>query len=182
MPLPGLIGGVSLLSGLFKGFGTYGASKEQQASLKANARVARIRGVQQERAIQAQADIQTEVGREELSTIRNTFANRGIDITSGSPLLAATSAYADQLADRNEMFRQGEIARITGENQAQQMEYKADQLKSALPLQLLGIGISTATSATSNFMNAGGDFSFLKSGNSPSRDNVGGLLGSLANN
>lgn len=173
MPLPLIVGGISLLGGAFKGIGSYGSNKEQQSTLRANARIARLQGESEERAYQRNADIQTEVGRENLSTMRNTFANRGIDITSGSPLLVATSEYADQLADRNETFRQGEIARIKGENTARNLEYQADSLKKALPWSMLGIGLSTAGSAASSYMSAGGDFSFLSS----SAESVSGTPG-----
>lgn len=163
MPLPALLAAAtSAAGGIMKGIGAYSAAKGQIATLRANARLARIQGLEQQRAIQTQANINTEVGREELSTIRNTFSNRGIDITSGSPLLAATSKYAEQLDDRNESFRQGEIAKIKGENIAANLEHQANQTKKALPYTLFGAGVSTASNAMSSYMQAGGDFSFLK--------------------
>lgn len=153
---------MSLLSGAMQMFGASGANKAKVAQMKANARIARIQGLEQERAIRFQADMQTEVGRGHISSLRNTFSNRGIDITSGSPLLAANKMFSDQLSDRNEKFRQGEIAKIKGENQASQLESGAADLKSSLPTTLLGIGVSTAASMASNYAQGGGSFSFLK--------------------
>jgi len=150
MPIPLIIPlMISLISSVASLYAQNQASRQQEAIYEMEARNAKTEGEVQQQAIQAQADIQSEVNRDKLSFVTNVLANRGIDSLSGSPLFNMTAEFADNLEDRNESFRQGEIAKIRGLNQGTVFDYQAKAEGRSRSLNLVAGGIGAVSSIAS---------------------------------
>lgn len=149
--IAGIMAGVSVGASLLGMAGSFMASKEQEKVAKYNAKVARNKGLAQYEAMMAQSAIQRDVDREDLSTIRNTLANRGIESGVGSPLLVASKAFADTQADQNEMQRQAVIAKMTGEQQGFMYNRQAKSIRSSRAISLLSQAAGGAAGAASTY-------------------------------
>ena len=157
MPIGLVFLAASLISGAVSAQGKYQSSKDRERAMKANAEIARLQGIQEEKAFRYRAEMLTETGRDEAAAFFNEMSNRGIRM-EGSPLLLATKQYSEQLEDRNELYRQGAIARIRGGNQSGILTSQAEDIANARGLQLTGDIIQTGVSAAGSYYSAGGSF------------------------
>lgn len=138
---------ISLASAAVSGYGAYSQSKEAQAMAKYNAQVAKNRNEAQRNAILARNRIESDVDRHQMSSIEANLATAGIGADQGSPLLIKTAAFADMQADRNEMNRQAEIARVRGVSEEYAYLRQGQAAKRAGNISLLATGIGAAGSA-----------------------------------
>ena len=126
----------------------------QEKQLQYEADRAREAGLAKQAALAREADRKAEEDRKSLSTSINVLGGRGLDISTGSPLLTLAEQYSDSLADANEIKRQGSIAYLTGLNQEGMLKAKADSVSSAVPLTAAGIGLAGVGSGVSGYASA----------------------------
>ena len=156
LPLMAIAVGTSLLSSAGSMASMFGGSKASEAAMKANAKIAKAEGRAQRLAKIAEANALADISRGKLSTQMNEGANRGIDLSSGSPMLLASKTFAYQLADHYELYRQAEIAKIRGENIALGYEHQASGESRGRTLGLVAGSLNAASSATGSYLTAKG--------------------------
>ena len=123
---------------LLSAYGSYSKSKENERVAKYNAKMSLLKGLEQKTAIDAQNKIQINNNRSELSENEAMGGLRGIIMESGSAEIIEAQRYSDMVADQTETTRQGEIARITGENQSAQYKFQAKQIKDSRWMGVVG--------------------------------------------
>lgn len=156
-----MIGGVlavaSVGSSLLGMYGNYRQSKEQEAVAKYNAKIAREKGIAQSKAILAQNRIESDLDREQYSAAINQLSNRGLQAGIGSPLLVAAKIASDNIADRNEMYRQARIAELYGEQESYMYNRSARSIRQALPISLLSQALGGGASAAGTYYSFKGE-------------------------
>lgn len=116
---------------LLSAYGGLQASKEAEGVAKYNAKVELDKGKAEKRSKDMQNKIKQDADRGKLSESTALGGIRGIIMSSGSALMSETKQYSDMVADHTEISRQGEVARITGENKAELYKRQARSIHKA---------------------------------------------------